>query len=208
MPPGGRASRPDSRAECPRTSRATVARPQTKGQTQLSPVICRCACVRSPSPLAAAARPCRRRNAAVTTPRRAMRGVLPRLERLAGARGEAARPRPTDKAAPLHLSNARRGRDPAARQGRNRRQSRSRPRRRGRPAVGPRGDRLAATKKRLRRWQSASASWLTSLVGRVRERGGPRPVRWETGAGARGAEGRSSAPSDSYFPDLQYRKMR
>ena len=46
---------------------------------------------------------------------------------------------------------------------------------------------------RLRRWQSASASWLTSLVGRVCERGGPRLVRWETGAGARGAKGRPSA---------------
>ena len=112
----------------------------------MSPVICRCPSVRSPSPLAAAARPCCRRNTAATTSRRATRGVLPRLERLAGGRGEAARPRPTDKAAPLHLSNARRGRDPAARQGPDRRQSRSRPRRHGRPVGGPRGDGPAATK--------------------------------------------------------------
>ena len=109
--------------------------------------------------------------------------------------GGAGRRRPTDKAAPSCLLNVRRGCDLAARQGRDQRQSRSRPRHRGRPAGGPRGDGLAWTKKRTRprQWRSALASWLTSLAGGVRERGGPRPARWETGAGARGAEGHPSA---------------
>ena len=89
----------------------------------------------------------------------------------------------------------------------------SRPRRRGRPAVGPRTDGPAATKKRPRprRLVSASASWPTSLVGVVRERGGPRPVRWKTGAGPVEprdvrAHGRGEAPVGRSPVDMEVRR--